>query len=195
MVQDMTWFQPLLIQVSPSNLGCGGENASPPSFPIAFVDSRDTDNATNSQSIRPVYVTYKKTNRMNDVAGRAKAVRSGAELRNQVAQLRARLGLEAQTETEVGRRLWGVRRRIDVILCHQETRKTLGVECKYQRTQGTAEQIIAATIDNIQAWPVHGRIFCFGEGFPQRMTTYLLSTGDALQMTDAEKWIEPYFGH
>ena len=126
--------------------------------------------------------------------GRAKAVRSGAELRNQVAQLGARLGLEVQTEVEVGRRLWGARRRIDVVLRHQETRKTLGVECKYQRTQGTAEQKIAATIDDIQAWPVRGIIIFSGEGFSQHMTAYLLSTGVAVQMTDAERWLELYFG-
>ena len=53
------------------------------------------------------------------MADHAKAVRSGVELRNQVAQLGASLGLEVQTEEEVGRRLWGARRRIDVVLRHR----------------------------------------------------------------------------
>ena len=141
-----------------------------------------------------MFATYTTTKTLNDVAGRAKAVRSGAGLRNQVAQLGTSLGLEVQTEVEVSRRLWGARRRIDVVLRHQETRETLGIECKYQRTQGTAEQKIAATIDDIKAWPVRGIIIFSGEGFSQHMTAYLLSTGVAVQMTDAKKWFELYFG-
>jgi hypothetical protein len=40
------------------------------------------------------------------------------------------------------------------VLRHLETRKNLGVECKYQGTQGTAEEKIAGAIEDIRAWPI-----------------------------------------
>lgn len=88
------------------------------------------------------------------MAGKAGAVESGTALRNQVAELGRSLGLEASIEVEVGRRIWGAKRRIDVVLRHPETRKNLGVECKYQREKGTAEEKIAGTVEDIRAWPI-----------------------------------------
>lgn len=128
------------------------------------------------------------------MAGRAKAVQSGIELQKRVAKLGANLGLEVQMEVVVGRRLWGSKRRIDVVLRHEQTRKSLGIECKYQRTRGTAEQKISATIEDIRAWPIRGIIVFSGEGFSQHMTAYLLSTGVAVHLDDAETWLALYFG-
>ena len=45
------------------------------------------------------------------MAGKAQAVQSGAELRDQVARLGASLGLEVQKEVTVGRRIWGAKRK------------------------------------------------------------------------------------
>ena len=126
--------------------------------------------------------------------GTSTAVTSGAEPRDQVAELGANLGLEVQAEVAVGRRLWGARRRIDVVLRHKKTRKSLGIECKYQRTQGTAEQKISATIEDIRTWPIRGIVIFSGEGFSPHMTAYLLSTGMAVQLADAKTWLELYFG-
>ena len=128
------------------------------------------------------------------MAGKARAVQSGADLQNRVANLGERLGLEVLKEVVVGRRLWGARRRIDVVLRHKDTRKSLGIECKFQRTQGTAEQKISATIDDIRAWPIRGIVVFAGEGFSQHMTAYLLSTGVAVHFDDAETWLILYFG-
>ena len=52
--------------------------------------------------------------------GRDKAVSSGKELQDKVATLGRALGLSADTEVEVGRRIWGARRRIDVLGAHSE---------------------------------------------------------------------------
>lgn len=128
------------------------------------------------------------------MAGTAKAVESGADLRNQVAALGVELGLEASIEVEVGRRIWGAKRRIDVVLRHPETRKSLGIECKYQGTQGTAEEKIAGTIEDIRVWPIRGLVVFSGEGFSLNMKAYLLSTGYAVEFEDARKWLELYFG-
>lgn len=128
------------------------------------------------------------------MAGKAKAVHSGAALRDQVAALGESLGLEAETEVTVGRRVWGAKRRIDVVLRHRETRKSLGVECKYQGTKGTAEEKIAGTIEDIGAWPIRGIVVFSGDGFSSNMRAYLVSTGVAVEFPDAKKWLELYFG-
>lgn len=72
--------------------------------------------------------------------------------------------------------------------------RNLGVECKYQGTQGTAEEKIAGTIEDIRAWPIQGIVVFAGEGFSSNMRAYLISTGRAVELEDAKKWLELYFG-
>ncbi len=126
--------------------------------------------------------------------GRARAVESGTELRDRVADLGRQLGLETEIEVKVGRRIWGAKRSIDVVLRHPVTRKSLGVECKYQGTKGSAEEKITSTIEDIGVWPIRGIVVFAGDGFSPNMTAYLLSTGKAVELPDAKKWLELYFG-
>ena len=126
--------------------------------------------------------------------GRDKAVASGKELQTEVATLGRAIGLLADTEVEVGRRIWGARRRIDVVLKHPETRVSLGIECKYQGGTGSAEEKIPATIEDIRAWPIRGIVVYSGAGFSANMESYLLSTGMAVELSDLKSWLELYFG-
>jgi len=126
--------------------------------------------------------------------GRDTAVASGKELQDEVAALGRALGLSADIEVEVGRRIWGARRRIDVVLKHPETRVSLGVECKYQSGPGSAEEKIPATIEDIRAWPIRGIVVYHGAGFSTNMESYLLSTGMAVELSDLKPWLELYFG-
>jgi len=126
--------------------------------------------------------------------GKAHAVQNGAELRDAVKELAESLGLETAIEVEVGRRIWGARRRIDVVVRHPGTRLTLGIECKYQATQGTAQEKIAATIEDMKGWPIRGIVVFDGDGFTSDMVAYLLSTGKAIEFRDVRKWLELYFG-
>lgn len=126
--------------------------------------------------------------------GKAKAVHSGNELRDQVAELGMQLGLEIETEVAVGRRIWGAKRRIDVVLKHPVTRVSLGVECKYQGGAGSAEEKIPATLKDIEAWPIRGIVAYAGDGFSANMNSYLLSTGMAVEFKDLQDWLELYFG-
>jgi len=123
-----------------------------------------------------------------------KAVDSGKDLQVQVAHIGRGLGLTAEQEVEVGRRVWGARRRIDVVLKHPETRVSLGVECKYQGGRGSAEEKIPATIEDIRAWPIRGIVVYAGDGFTANMQSYLVSTGMAVELGDLQKWLELYFG-
>ena len=70
------------------------------------------------------------------------AVSSGHALRDQVAEIGRELKLEVRKEVKVGRRLWGSVRNIDVVLTHPESRRSLGIECKFQATPGTAQEKI-----------------------------------------------------
>jgi len=126
--------------------------------------------------------------------GKSKAVESGRELQDRVVDLGRDLGLDVSIEVIVGRRIWGAKRRIDVVMKHAETRVSLGVECKYQGGPGSAEEKIPATIEDIQAWPIRGIVCYSGDGFSSNMVSYLLSTGRAVELDDLRSWLELYFG-
>lgn len=128
------------------------------------------------------------------MAGKAEAVRSGADLEREVERIGGALGLRVQRQVAVGRRIWGAQRRIDVVLRHPETRLSLGIECKYQGTSGSAEEKIPATIEDIRAWPIRGLVVYGGTGFSGNMESYLLSTGMAIAIEDLPMWLELYFG-
>src|SRR5690349_16776374 len=147
--------------------------------------------ATNdlSQSTRSCVLNSKSL-----MAGRANAVASGDELAKAVAQLGRSLGLEALEQVRVARRIWGAVRFIDVVLIQPGVRKTLGLECKYQGTTGTAEEKIPATIQDIAAWPIPGLVVFAGEGFTDNMRSFLISTGKAVEFADLAPWLRLFFG-
>lgn len=126
--------------------------------------------------------------------GKAKAVHSGRDLEDAVAAIGTELGLDVERQVPVGRRIWGARRQIDVVLKYRETRASLGVECKFQGGGGSAEEKIPATIEDIAAWPIRGIVVFGGSGFSANMKAYLLSTGKAVELCDVKKWLELYFG-
>jgi len=126
--------------------------------------------------------------------GRATAVFSGDELVQQVKQLALSLGLQARTQVRVARRIWGAVRRIDIVLTHEETRRTLGLECKFQGTQGTAEEKIPSTIQDIAAWPIRGLVVFAGEGFTPNMRSFLIASGKAVEFDELRDWLTLYFG-
>jgi hypothetical protein len=128
------------------------------------------------------------------MAGLAKAVLRGATLCKDVVQLGERLGLLAQEQYKCGRRIWGAARFIDVVLTHPTSRVRLGLECKYQGTQGSAEEKIPATIQDIGAWPIEGLVVFAGEGFSANIKSFLLASGHAVELDDLEAWLRLFFG-
>jgi hypothetical protein len=126
--------------------------------------------------------------------GRALAVANGGELARLVVQLGRDLGLEPMEQVRVARRIWGAERYIDVVLTHPQTRKTLGLECKFQAVKGTAEEKIPAIIKDIDAWPIPGLVVFAGEGFTENMRSFLISTGKAVEMEELRPWLCLFFG-
>ena len=119
---------------------------------------------------------------------------SGRDLEQQVVELGEVLGLQVRRHVRVGRRLWGAVREIDVVLTDPALRRSLGVECKYQGSSGSAEEKIPATIRDIEAWPIPGLVVYGGNGFSANMRSYLLSTGKAVAFADLEDWLRLFFG-
>jgi hypothetical protein len=126
--------------------------------------------------------------------GRATAVQNGDDLVLEVLKLASDLGLDSRTQVRVARRIWGAVRKIDVVLTQTETRRTLGLECKFQGVQGTAEEKIPSTIQDIAAWPIPGIVVFSGNGFSPNMVAFLLSTGKAVELDDLRAWLSLYFG-
>lgn len=126
--------------------------------------------------------------------GRGLAVSNGDDLVRAVAELARELGLESRQQVRVARRIWGAIRHIDVVLTHPQTRKTLGVECKYQAVPGTAEEKIPSVINDIAAWPIPGLVVFSGAGFTENMKLFLISTGKAVEFPDLDPWLRLFFG-
>jgi len=121
-------------------------------------------------------------------------VASGDALVKDVAALGRSLGLQAREQFRAGRRIWGAERRIDVILTDPVSRKRLGVECKYQGSAGSAEEKIPTTLQDIAAWPIPGIVVFAGEGFSPNMRSFLIGSGNAVQLDDLEPWLRLFFG-
>jgi len=128
------------------------------------------------------------------VPARRTAVETGAGLEGRVAALVEGLGLEAKRKVRVGRRLWGSVREIDVVATDPSTRKTLGIECKFQGGPGTAEEKLPSLVRDIEAWPIPGIVVFDGPGFSANMRLYLYSTGKAVALEDLEDWLRLFFG-
>ncbi|MCY3846920.1 MAG: hypothetical protein OXH69_25650 [Acidobacteria bacterium] len=80
------------------------------------------------------------------------------------------------------------------MLNHDASGRSLGIECKYQGTGGSAEEKIPATIQDIAAWPIPGIVAFEGSGFSANMRAYLHSTGKAVAYEDLRGWLTLFFG-
>ncbi len=127
------------------------------------------------------------------MAGGSRAPRRGHELRDRVAQLAQALGLEVQLEVPVARRIWGARRRIDVVVRKPRSEKVLGIECKYQGTSGSAEEKIVATLEDIKHWPIPGIVVIDGPGFSANIKAFLLASGRVVEWQHLEEWLRLFF--
>ena len=128
------------------------------------------------------------------MAGRGTAPNNGRDLEDEVARIAKSLGLRVRPQVEVARRIWGARRRIDMVLTDPSTRKMLGLECKFQGVGGTAEEKLPGTVQDIAAWPIPGLVVFAGAGFTENMKAFLHSTGKAVELEDLEPWLRLFFG-
>ncbi len=120
-------------------------------------------------------------------------INSGAELEHAVAQVGEALGLIVETQVVMGDRIWGSRRHVDVVLSKPDSERMLGIECKYQRVAGSAEEKIPLTVEDMQDWPIRGIVVLHGEGFSRDFKPFLKARGHIVEFKRLPEWLRFYF--
>jgi hypothetical protein len=96
---------------------------------------------------------------------------TGAEYANLVASyVSKRFGgrqLKVYREIRIGKTIIGKNRCIDIFCVAGDSNKAFAIECKYQDVQGTVDEKIPYTLDDLQALPVPGCIAYAGAGFSE----------------------------
>lgn len=118
---------------------------------------------------------------------------SGKQLETACAQIATDLGLEVRSQVKLGRRVYGPIRHIDLVVTDPSIRRSLGIECKYQGTKGTAEEKVPGTFEDIRAWPIEGIVVFAGVGFSEHIVQYMYASGRAVEISDLTDWLRMYF--
>lgn len=128
------------------------------------------------------------------MAGKNKAVEQGKDLEDQVVDICQALGLRVYRQVPMARRIWGSRRRVDVVAEDPASKKRLGIECKFQGTPGSAQEKVYATLADMESWPIAGIVVIGGKGFAPEMINALIATGKVVHVDDLREWLRFFFG-
>lgn len=79
----------------------------------------------------------------------------------------AQRGIKIYREVNIGKSIIGKNRRIDVFIISEPRNDAFAVECKYQDSQGTADEKIPYALENMRSLPLGGCIVYAGSGFSQ----------------------------
>jgi hypothetical protein len=94
---------------------------------------------------------------------------SGAEYANLIAAYVARRfgarGVKVYREIRIGKSIIGKNRCIDVFCVCEATNKAVAIECKFQESEGTVDEKIPYTLDDLEAMPMAGCVAYAGKGF------------------------------
>jgi hypothetical protein len=118
---------------------------------------------------------------------------TGAAFEAEVAKVIQQLGLSYLRQVKMGVSILG-RRRVADFLVYDPAGKSLGIECKYQQTAGSAEDKLVHTITDFDARPVSHILVFGGQGFSRNIKGYLLSTGKAVELEELRNYLVFYFG-
>jgi len=84
-------------------------------------------------------------------------------------------GLEVYKEPYVGQRFLESKRNLDIVLRYKE--KSLGIEAKYQESQGTTYQKLVYSLEDCKTSPILTIIVFAGEGIKIDVKTFLINSG------------------
>jgi len=122
------------------------------------------------------------------------AVANGKQLTDRVVEYARSVGLLARIEVACGRRLWGAQRFIDVVLSTRNGDIPLGIECKWQAQQGSAEEKLFGTLQDIDTWRFPGLLVYDGPGFSRGLDRFLSKHPRAIRIAELPKRIDEHFG-
>ena len=74
-------------------------------------------------------------------------------------------GLKVYREIHVGKTIIGKNRRIDVFVVCEPTNQAFAIECKFQDSEGTVDEKIPYSLNDLEAMPMAGCIAYAGRGF------------------------------
>ncbi|GAA4357949.1 PD-(D/E)XK nuclease superfamily protein [Kangiella marina] len=74
-------------------------------------------------------------------------------------------GLTVYREVPIGKSIIGKNRRVDILLVDEAQNKAISIECKFQTINGTAEEKIPYTLNDIRAMQMDAYISYGGDGF------------------------------
>ncbi len=74
-------------------------------------------------------------------------------------------GISVYTQIVLGKSIIGKDRTVDVLIVEEATRLAFVLECKYQSTQGTADEKIPYTLEDLRAMKTPGCVVYAGDGF------------------------------
>src|SRR4026207_615374 len=94
---------------------------------------------------------------------------TGSEYANRIAAYGARRfgtrGLKVYGEIRVGKSIIGKNRCLDVFCLCEVTNKAFAIECKFQDSEGTVDEKIPYSLDDLEAMAMAGGIAYAGTGF------------------------------
>lgn len=87
-------------------------------------------------------------------------------------------GLKVYREVQIGKSIIGKNRCVDVF-CVSDAGKAFAIECKYQESQGTADEKIPYALEDLRALPMTGCIAYAGQGFSDGILHMLRASPEA----------------
>lgn len=85
-------------------------------------------------------------------------------------------GVRVYDEVNVGTSIIGKQRRIDLLVVEPERRQALAIECKYQDSQGTADEKLPYTLQDLKALRMPACVVYAGVGFSEGVLHLLQSS-------------------
>jgi hypothetical protein len=76
-------------------------------------------------------------------------------------------GITIYREVSIGKTIIGKNRRIDIFLVNEVEKDAFAIECKYQDSQGTADEKMPYALSDMSSLPMQGCIVYAGSGFSQ----------------------------
>lgn len=88
-------------------------------------------------------------------------------------------GIKIYREVFAGKSIIGKNRRLDILILSEKTNQAFAIECKYQGTQGTADEKIPYALEDIQALRMAGCIAYAGTGWSEGVLLLLRASAFA----------------
>ena len=108
-------------------------------------------------------------------------------------------GIQVYLEVQLGKSIIGKDRKIDILCVSRDGGKAFAIECKFQESQGTADEKIPYALQDIEAMHVAGCIAYAGSGFSagvlhmlnaSRFAVHCLPTAGQRKMTSETKELD-----